>query len=73
MPTTEEIKRARKAAGLTQLEAIRVLRPGSKTARTWLKWERSGEIPSDSWELFLIKTKAARKKTQTREKGHEPH
>lgn len=64
MPTTEEIKRARKAAGLTQLEAIRLLRPGSKTARTWLTWEtKPDSMPLESWEYFLLKTKAARRRS----------
>lgn len=63
MPTTEEIKAARLSAGLTQLQAIRVLRPASRTARTWNDWEREGgrKMPQELWELFLLKTKKLRR------------
>ena len=60
MPTKEQIKQAREAAGLTQLQAIRLLRPGSKTARTWLTWEtKPDSMPPEMWEYFLLKTKSA--------------
>lgn len=64
MPTKEQIKAAREAAGLTQLQAIRLLRPGSRTARTWSTWETLGTIPADSWELFQLKAKSLRRKAK---------
>jgi len=63
MPTKEEIKAARKSAGLTQLQAIRVLRPASRTARTWSTWEKDGTMPADAWELFQLKTKKSRRRS----------
>ena len=63
MPTTQEIKAVRLSAGLTQLQAVRILRPMSRTARTWNDWESKGRtMPQELWELFLLKTAKLRKK-----------
>lgn len=62
MPTKEQIKEAREAAGLTQLQAIRILRPASRTARTWNDWEAGRPMPLAMWELFELKTAKLRKK-----------
>lgn len=63
MPTKEQIKASRQSAGLTQLQAIRILRPGSRTARTWNAWEqdKGRDMPQELWELFLLKTKKLRR------------
>lgn len=58
-PTPEQIRQARKAAGLTQSEAAAKVHA---TLRGWQNWEsaRCGvfrPMPLAAWELFLIKTK----------------
>ena len=52
-PTPEEIKQARKDAGLTQPQAAALL---YKSCRAWQKWE-SGDARMDKamFELFMIK------------------
>ncbi len=53
--TPEQIKQARKEAGLTQEEAGKLVGGGK---RTWQNWEYGTRImPAAKWELFLIKTK----------------
>lgn len=53
-PTPENIKLARKAAGLTQSQAAAII---YRTKRNWQQWE-GGERRMDLalWELFGIKT-----------------
>lgn len=57
MPTSEQIKQARLAAGLTQGEAMALLGKTTATAyRTWQNWERGTHtMPTEKWELFKIK------------------
>jgi DNA-binding transcriptional regulator YiaG len=59
-PTKEQIKAARKAAGLTQAAAGALVHG---TLRTWQDWEY-GHNPMHPglFELFLIKTKNGREK-----------
>lgn len=54
IPAKEEIKKARLAAGLTQLQSAQML---GKTPSAWAKWEY-GENPMDeaSWSQFLLLT-----------------
>lgn len=56
-PRPEQIKAARKAAGLTQTTAAGLIH---STLRTWQDWE-AGKAPMHPglWELFRIKTAAA--------------
>jgi len=58
-----QIKAARQSAGLTQLQAIRVLRPDSKTPKTWNTWEKDGTMSPEAWEKFLKLTKKARRRS----------
>ena len=54
MPKQQEIKKARKAAGLTQKQAGELLSVG---VRTWQRWEYGERKMSTAMlELFLIKT-----------------
>lgn len=59
----DQVKAARTAAGLTQTEAAGVLH---KKLRTWQSWEAKADSssyrPMDAnlYEMFLIKTRAAR-------------
>lgn len=54
-PTPQEIVSARKAAGLTQAEAARLVH-GSESG--WKKWELGiRRMRPDAWELFQIKLK----------------
>lgn len=52
-PTPDEVKIAREAAGLTQVEAARLI---YVTERAWQRYE-AGErqMPAGYWELFLLK------------------
>lgn len=60
MPTHKEVKEAREQAGLTQSEAGKVVQV---SARAWQNWElKVNNMPPGLWELFLLKTKSARKK-----------
>ena len=65
-PTPEEIKAARKAAGLTQTAAAAVVHA---KLRAWQQWEAKNGTASHramsaaSWELFCIKTKSKAKRT----------
>lgn len=54
-PSKEDIRRARKAAGLTQEAAAKLV---YKSTITWKTWE-SGmyKMAPDTWELFNLKTK----------------
>lgn len=67
MPTKEEIIQAREAAGLTQFQALRTLRPEARTAKTWNQWERNGKMPQDRFDHFLMLTKTARKKNAAKQ------
>lgn len=59
-PSSDEVKAARKNAALTQAEAGRVV---YVSERGWQNWELGGSnMPPGLWELFLLKTKQARKK-----------
>lgn len=61
-PTTIEIAAARIAAGLSQVEAAAVV---YVTRNAWQRWEYGKTpIPLGYWELFLVKTKAARNKAK---------
>lgn len=53
LPTTDEIRQARHAAGLTQKQAAALV---SRTWRAWQAWEL-GQNPIDpaAWELFQRK------------------
>lgn len=63
MPTSDEVKKARELAGLTQDEAGKLLHVGWKY---WQQWEYGKRnMPPSKWELFLIKTKSARKKNSS--------
>lgn len=54
-PTPEQVKQARRAAGLTQEQAGAVVhRVGRKR---WYEWEAGQrQMAADTWELFLLKT-----------------
>lgn len=55
-PSPEDIKAARLAADLTQLQAAKLV--GANSFQTWNYWEAgSRKIPADSWALFLLATK----------------
>lgn len=60
LPTSEEIKAARKAAGLTQPQAAALV---YRQRLAWIRWEAGDPIDMACWELFLIKTKKARRKS----------
>ena len=63
MPSKEEIKEARTLAGLTQDEAGEVVGTNWKG---WQQWEYGvSNMRSPIWELFLLKTKSARKKNSS--------
>ena len=54
-PLPEEIKKARKSAGLTQEQAAKVVLYSSP--RTWQDWEYGiNHMPPGLFELFLMKT-----------------
>jgi hypothetical protein len=63
-PTPEEIRAARKAAGLTQAQAAVLVSPaqGKSAYRVWQTYEvdtgKPGhrDIPLATWELFLMLT-----------------
>jgi len=55
MPTPEEIKKARKAARLTQYDAAALV---YRTKVAWQKWEYGERnMPQALFELFKLKTK----------------
>lgn len=57
-PTPDEIKAARKGAGITQTEAGALVHT---TVRTWQQWEAGDrKMHLAFWELFQLKTKAAK-------------
>ncbi len=59
-PNQSEIAAARTAAGLSQVQAAAVC---YVTRNAWQRWEYGKTpIPMGYWELFLMKTKAARRK-----------
>jgi DNA-binding XRE family transcriptional regulator len=60
MPTPEEIAAARNAAGLTQTQAAALV---YRQRLAWLKWESGAPIDMACWELFLIKTRKARRQS----------
>lgn len=52
-PSSEELRAARKAAGLTQTQAGALLHT---TCRTWQQWEAGDrKMHPAFWELFRIK------------------
>lgn len=57
-PTPEEIKEARKRAGLTQTQAAALVHT---TCRVWQQWEATPDVASHQkmhpafWELFCLK------------------
>ncbi len=54
-PTPQDIKDARKLAGLTQRQAAALI---YLDAQTWAKWEQGANKMSQGlWELFHIKVK----------------
>ncbi len=54
-PTPQDIKDARKLAGLTQREAAALI---YLDAQTWAKWEQGvNKMAWGPWELFNIKVK----------------
>ena len=54
IPTPEQIKQARKEAGLTQTQAGILIH---KSCRAWQQYEKGDrEMDFAYWELFLIKT-----------------
>lgn len=54
-PTTDDVKRSRKAAGLTQHQANMLL--GHSSERTWRNWEHGVSRPSvAAWTLWLLLT-----------------
>lgn len=54
-PTPEEIKQARKDAGLTQTQAAELI---YKSCRAWQQYEKGDrEMDKAFFELFMIKTK----------------
>lgn len=56
MPSPQEIKEARRKAGLTQSQAGALV--GAPSQRTWQDWEGGRRnMPAAKWELFLLKTK----------------
>ncbi len=63
-PTPDEIRAARKRAGLTQTAAAALI---GKPLRTWQGWESAEGIPSHRkmdaglWELWLMKLAQSRK------------
>lgn len=60
-PTPAMIREARRHAGLTQQEAIELLKGrklGPRAYRTWQNWEAGHrKMPEEAWKLFLIKAK----------------
>ena len=62
-PTPAEIRAAREAAGQTQTQAALEVHVA---LRTWQHWEEPARTPGARamplglWELYLLKTKAAR-------------
>jgi len=63
-PTPQEIRSARKAAGLTQVQAAALVSPaqGKSSYRAWQIYEVDAgkpdhrAIPLPTWELFLLLT-----------------
>ena len=55
MPSPDDIRQARKAAGLTQAQAGELI---GATRRAWQEWEAGRRnMPGAKWELWVIKTK----------------
>ncbi|MFZ2172347.1 MAG: hypothetical protein WAW61_22265 [Methylococcaceae bacterium] len=54
-PTPDQIKQARKDAGLTKSQAADIV---SSSLRAWQYWEKGDRaMPKAAFDLFLIKTK----------------
>lgn len=54
-PTAQEVKDARMAVGMSQLEAAQLV--GHASYQTWNYWENGHRtIPAASWALFLLAT-----------------
>lgn len=63
IPTPDEVRTRRLAAGLSQTEACQLVSDaGDKGYRTWQRYEAPSSkadhrrIPAGLWELFLLKT-----------------
>lgn len=58
MIPAEEIRAARKQAGLSNREAAQLVHVNE---RTWRRWEAGArQMPANAWELFRIKLKQIR-------------
>lgn len=64
-PTPDDIRLARKTAGLSQTQAAQLMSAGDSGAKAYRTWQRyeaplgSSDyrpIPSDVWEFFLLLT-----------------
>lgn len=54
IPTKDQVRSARDAAGLTQAESAQIV---YVTSHAWHYWETGKRaMPAAAWELFLIKT-----------------
>ena len=54
IPSKEQVRSARDAAGLTQAQAAEIV---YVTSHAWHYWEKGKRaMPAGLWELFLIKT-----------------
>lgn len=78
-PTPEEVKVARKAAGLTQTQAAQVIgQAGVKGYRTWQRFEYTVDnkdhraINPKLWELFLLLTDQHPTMKLVRRRGARP-
>ncbi|MES2349110.1 MAG: helix-turn-helix transcriptional regulator [Pseudomonadota bacterium] len=60
VPTKQTVKATREALGLTQEEAGAMVYTSRRSWQDWEGGQRS--VHPGLWELFLIKTKTARKK-----------
>ncbi len=53
VPSSEEVRQAREAAGLTQTEAANLV---YRSMRNWQQWERAErQMDPALWELFSLK------------------
>lgn len=64
----DQIKQARKAAGLTQAQAAALVHAGSY--RTWQDWEAGrNPMPLMAWELFTLKTQRGQYERSGKNRG----
>ena len=59
-PTKEEIAEMRRLSGLTQKQAAALV---YRERLAWQRWEAGGPIDMACWELFLLKTRTARRRS----------